>query len=72
MQQGHLDDKREQVVDDGVEELVGHLAPGEVRHGLELVVEVQLRGGGREDKLRAQKWGAKDLNSAPKAAATDF
>ena len=33
---GHLDDEREQVVDDGVEELVRHLAPGEVRHRLEL------------------------------------
>ncbi len=43
VQQRHLDDKGEQVVDDGVQELVCHLAPGQVRHRLELVVQVQLR-----------------------------
>ena len=43
MQRGHLDDKGEQVIDDGVEELVGELAPGEVRHTLHAVVQVQLR-----------------------------
>ena len=43
VQRGHLDDKGKQVVDDGVEELVGQLAPGQVRHTLHAVVQVQLR-----------------------------
>ncbi len=43
MQRGHLDDKGKEVVDDGVEELVGELAPGQVRHALHAVVQVQLR-----------------------------
>ena len=42
MQPGHLDDKGEQVVNDGVQELVGHLAPGQGCHALQLVVDVQL------------------------------
>lgn len=45
---GHLDDKGEQVVDEGVEGLVGEHAPGEVRHGLELVVDEELGGHGDE------------------------
>ena len=44
VQGGHLDDEGAQVVDDGVEELVGHLPPRQVRHALQLVVQVQLRG----------------------------
>ena len=43
MQRGHLDDEGEEVVHDGVEELVSHLAPRQVRHRLELVVDEQLR-----------------------------
>ena len=42
MLRAHLDDEGEQVVDDGVQELVAHLAPGQVRHALQLVVQVQL------------------------------
>ena len=38
----HLDDKGKQVINNGVEELVGHLAPGQGSHALELVVQVQL------------------------------
>ena len=39
------------VIDKGVQRLVDHRAPGQVRHGLELVVDVELEGGregGRE------------------------
>jgi len=54
VQQRHLDDKREQVVDDGVQELVRHLAPGQVRHALQLVVQVQLRG--RAQRASAPRW----------------
>ena len=43
VQQRHFDDEREQVVDDGVEELVRHLSPRHMRHALEPVVDVQLR-----------------------------
>lgn len=43
MQCGHLDDEGKQVVDDGIQKLVGHLAPGQVRHALQLVVQVQLQ-----------------------------
>lgn len=42
VEQGHLDDKGKQVIDDCVEELVGHLAPRQVGHALKLVVQVQL------------------------------
>ena len=42
VQPGHLDDKGKQVIDDGVQELVGHLAPGQGSHTLQLVVDVQL------------------------------
>ena len=38
----HFDDEREQVIDDGSQELVRHLAPGKVGDGLELVVDVEL------------------------------
>ena len=41
--QGHLDDKSEEVVDERVEGLVDHGLPGQVRDGLELVVDEQLR-----------------------------
>ena len=44
VQRGHLDDKGKQVIDDGVQELVCHLAPGQVCHTLHPVVQVQLRG----------------------------
>jgi hypothetical protein len=50
MQEGHLDDKGKEVVDDGVEELVGHLPPGQVCNTLELVVEVQLQQQGDSDR----------------------
>jgi hypothetical protein len=53
VQRGHFDDKREEVVDDGVEELVRHLAPGQVRHTLQLVVQVQLQ----DKKMRRQDTG---------------
>lgn len=43
MQQRHLDDEGKQVINDGVEELVRHLPPGQVCHTLQLVVEVQLQ-----------------------------
>lgn len=43
MQYGHLDDEGEQVVDDCVEELVGHLPPRQVSNTLKLVVQVQLQ-----------------------------
>ena len=46
MQPGHLDDKGEEVVNDGVQELVGHLAPGQGCHALQLVVNVQLQRQG--------------------------
>jgi hypothetical protein len=41
MQEGHLDGESEQVVDEGVEELVGHGTAGHVSDGLEAVVDVQ-------------------------------
>jgi hypothetical protein len=43
MQQWHLDDECEQVINDGVEELVGHLPPWQMGHTLQLVVQVQLK-----------------------------
>ena len=43
MQPGHLDHKGKQVVHNGVEELVGHLAPRQSCHALQLVVDVQLQ-----------------------------
>jgi hypothetical protein len=55
VQRGHLDHKREKVVNDGVEELVRHLAPGEVRHALQLVVEVQLRAAHARDMWKFAK-----------------
>lgn len=45
MQCWHLDNKGKQIIDDGVEELVCHLTPGQVRNTLQLVVEVQLQAG---------------------------
>lgn len=41
VQEGHLDGEGEEVVDEGVEELVRHRAAGHVRDGLEAVVDVQ-------------------------------
>lgn len=43
MQPGHLDDKGKQVVDNCVEELVGHLAPGQGCHALQLIIDVKLQ-----------------------------
>ena len=43
VQSRHLDDKCEQVVDDGVEEFVNHRTPREVCYTLELVVDEELR-----------------------------
>ena len=43
LHQGHLDDEGEDVVDEGVEELVGEHPPGQMRHALQLVVDEQLR-----------------------------
>jgi len=40
---GHLDDECEDVVDEGVEGLVGEHPPGQVSHRLQLVVDEQLR-----------------------------
>ena len=40
---GHLDDKGEKVVDDGVKELVNHHFPGQMFNWLQFVVYVQLR-----------------------------
>ena len=40
---GHLDDECEDVVDEGVEGLVGEHPPGQVGHRLQLVVDEQLR-----------------------------
>lgn len=42
MHRWHFDDKREKVVDDGGEELVRHLTPGQMGDGLEFVVDVEL------------------------------
>ena len=39
----HLDHEGEDVVNEGVESLVGHHSPGKVSHRLELVVDEQLR-----------------------------
>ena len=47
MHGGHFDDKRKQVVDDCIQELVGHLSPRQRSHALELVIQVQ---------LQANKW----------------
>ena len=44
----HLDDKGKEVINDGVQELVGHLAPGQGSHTLQLVVDVQLQ---QQDQL---------------------
>lgn len=44
----HLDDKGKQVVDEGVEGLVGEHAPGQVGHRLELVVDEELGCHGDE------------------------
>ena len=41
VQEGHLDGESEEVVDEGVEELVGHSAAGHVSNRLETVVDVQ-------------------------------
>jgi hypothetical protein len=41
VQEGHLDGESEEVVDEGVEELVSHGAAGHVSDGLEAVVDVQ-------------------------------
>jgi hypothetical protein len=41
VQEGHLDGEGEEVVDEGVEELVCHGAAGHVGDGLEAVVDVQ-------------------------------
>ena len=43
MQKRHADDKRKEVVDDGVEGLVHERLPRHVRHGPQLVVDEQLR-----------------------------
>lgn len=39
----HLYDKGKEVINNSVQELVGHLAPGQVGNTLQLVVEVQLQ-----------------------------
>lgn len=44
----HLDDKGKQVIDEGVEGLVGEHAPGQVGYGLELVVDEELGCHGDE------------------------
>lgn len=49
MQPGHLDHKSKQIVHNGVQELVGHLAPRQRRHALQLVVDVQLQPGHKSD-----------------------
>ena len=51
VQPGHLDDKGEEVIYDGVQELVGHLAPGQGCHTLQLVVDVQLQRQGVESDV---------------------
>ena len=43
VEEGHLDGEGEEVVDEGVEELVCHGAAGHVGDGLEAVVDVQTR-----------------------------
>ena len=40
---GHADDEGEEVVDEGVDEAVAQELPRQVRHGLEVVVDEQLR-----------------------------
>ena len=40
---GHLDDKGEQIVYEGIAAFVDEKFPGQVRHGLELVINEQLR-----------------------------
>ena len=42
MQPGHLDDKGKQVINDGVQELEGHLTPWQRCYALQLVVDIQL------------------------------
>ena len=42
VQPGHLDDKGEQVINDGVQELEGHLTPRQRCHTLQFVVDIQL------------------------------
>ncbi len=42
VQPGHLDDKGEQVINDGVQEFEGHLTPWQRCHTLQLVVDIQL------------------------------
>ena len=41
VEEGHLDGEGEEVVDEGVEELVGHGAAGHVGDGLEAVVDIE-------------------------------
>jgi hypothetical protein len=53
VQNGHLDHKGKQVINNGVEELVGHLAPGQMRHTLQLVVQVQLQAAEATSKSTA-------------------
>ena len=43
MQPGHLNDEGKQVINDGVQELVGHLAPRKRSYALQLIVDVQLQ-----------------------------
>ena len=43
MKHWHFDDESEEIVDDGVEELVSHLPPWHMSDGLELVVDEELR-----------------------------
>ena len=50
VQGGHLDGEGEQIVNEGVEELVRHGAAGHVRDGLETVVDVQ-RGNHHEETV---------------------
>ena len=48
VQPGHLNDKGKQVIHNGIQELVGHLAPRQSCHTLQLVVDVQLQSKKRK------------------------
>ena len=43
MQDGHLDDEREHVINEGIQRLVDHRVDGNMGHTLQLVVNEQLR-----------------------------
>mmetsp|Transcript_44748 Transcript_44748/g.140315 ORF Transcript_44748/g.140315 Transcript_44748/m.140315 type:complete len:251 (-) Transcript_44748:1141-1893(-) len=58
---GHLDDEREEIVDEGVDEAVAEEPPRELRHALQPVVDDELRAHeGKPEAIHRGRQGAQD------------